>query len=303
MREALCFAQKVLTSLKGDFDLVDCQEFPYLPCFSSKFLSCKSGSSLAITWHEVWGDYWYDYLGWKGAFGKAIELATSRLTDKNIAVSERTRADLESLGGKGVLAIPNGINFEAIDSVKTSDEPSDEPSDLIFAGRLVAHKNVDLLLRALALVKKEVPDIKLLVIGDGPESSKLKALASDLGIQSNIEFAGFYEDYSMVISRMKSSGAFVLPSTREGFGIVALEANACGLPVITVNHRMNATCDLVSKRTGFVCDLSEESLASAILDQLSKGQIHRSDCIDLAKKYDWNSICSRVEKAYSSWCR
>lgn len=299
IREALSFSQRVLTSLRGEFELVDCQEFPYLPCFPAKLLSLKSGSRLAITWHEVWGDYWYDYLGLKGAFGKAIELAVSRLTDRNIAVSERTKADLEALGTKGVLAIPNGINFDAICRVRASDEPS----DLVFAGRLAAHKNVDVLIRALGRVKREVPDVKLVIIGSGPEAQKLERLASDLGLASNIEFSGFYEDYSSAISRMKSSRAFVLPSTREGFGMVALDANACGIPVITVRHKMNATCDLISEKTGSVCDLSAESLASAILDQLSCGKSRRSDCIDLAKRYDWDSICSRVEGAYSSWLR
>ena len=53
------------------------------------------------------------------------------------------------------------------------------------------------------------------------------------------------ENYDDLIGYMKSSKVFVLPSTREGFGIVVIEANACGFPVVVVNHKMNAATDLV----------------------------------------------------------
>ena len=51
-----------------------------------------------ITWHEVWGDYWYEYLGWKGAFGKITERLVTGLTPNNIAVSGTTAKKLECLG-------------------------------------------------------------------------------------------------------------------------------------------------------------------------------------------------------------
>jgi L-malate glycosyltransferase len=292
--EAIYFASKVLSSLKGDYDLVDCQEFPYLHCFPAKLLSSLGRYELFITWHEVWGEYWREYLGRAGILGEAVERATSRLTDRNIAVSGRTCRSLEALGARGVSVVPNGIDFHGIERVYASDRTS----DVIFAGRLICHKNVDLLIRALKLVKSEVPDIRAIIVGDGPEATNLKRLARDLGLCSNIEFMGFRQDYEEVISLMKSSGTFVLPSTREGFGIVALEAGACGLPVVTVNHSMNATCDLVGSGTGTICDLSDEGLASAVLDNLSrKGQM-RGACVEQARDHDWERICDLVERVY-----
>jgi glycosyltransferase involved in cell wall biosynthesis len=97
---------------------------------------------------------------------------------------------------------------------------------------------------------------------------------------------------------MKSSGIFASPSTREGFGMAALEANACGLPVVTVKHRMNAVMDLVTKETGAVCEPSEQDFAEAICRMLSKKEKMRGWCIEVAKKYDWERTCDRAEKTY-----
>jgi glycosyltransferase involved in cell wall biosynthesis len=294
MREALYFAAKVLSALDGDYDLVDCQEFPYIPCFSAKLRSIAGRSALFITWHEVWGDYWNEYLGRLGILGKAIERATSKLTDKNISVSERTKRDLEAWGVAGVRVIPNGIDFSSIERVKASEEDL----DVVYAGRLVKHKNVDLLIRSLEGVKREVPDLRAVIIGDGPEITGLKALARDRGLSGNVEFAGFMDDYDEAIARMKSSKVFVLPSTREGFGMAALEAQACGLPVVTVRHRMNAVCDLVTEKTGLVCQLSEQDLAEAILRGLESANGMREECISLARRYDWEEICQSLEGVY-----
>ncbi len=255
IKEAAYFASKVLISIGDNFDIVDCQNFPYLPCFSAKLLCSLNRQELFITWHEVWGDYWHEYLGRKGAFGRSIELAASRLTNKNIAVSNRTKRDLEGLGCRCVQVVPNGIDFEGIDRVKASRKES----DIVYVGRLVRHKNVDLLIRAVHLISNEVPDIRAIIMGDGPDMEKLKALTQDLSLERNVEFTGFLESYDEALALMKSSRVFASPSTREGFGMAALEANACGLPVITVNHRMNAVCDLVTEGTGRVCEPSAKA--------------------------------------------
>ena len=289
IKEAIYFARKLLIPLtKEDFDVVDCQAFPYFPCFSAKICSSLKRTPLVITWHEVWNDYWYDYLGKKGIFGKVVERMTTHLTDKMIAVSERTKRDLEMIGvRKEIKVIQNGIDFGKIKMV----EASNEETDVVFAGRLIKEKNVNILIKAVNIIKKEVPDVKCMIIGDGPEKGRLEKMVYDLGLESNIEFKGFLADHNEVISYMKSSKVFVLPSRREGFGIVALEANACGLPVITVNHKMNAACDFINNDgNGFICELSEEEITEKIFMALDKGKDMKGRCIENAKKYDWDKI-------------
>ena len=297
--EAIYFARKVLFPLlKEDFDVIDSQEFPYFPCFSAKIRSLINKSKLVITWHEVWGDYWFEYLGKKGIFGWSVEKLTTKLTEGNVAVSERTKEDLERIGVKGdVQVIPNGIDFGEIEKIRASEEES----DIIFAGRLIKEKNVDVLIKAAKLVKKEISDVKCMIIGDGPEKGELEKLATDLEMDNNIKFTGFLENHGDVISCMKSSKVFVLPSTREGFGIVALEANACGLSVVTVNHKRNAACDFINNENGFICELSEGEIAKRILVAMDKKEDMERNCIEFSRKYDWNRMADLTEEVYKEW--
>ena len=108
------------------------------------------------------------------------------------------------------------------------------------------------------------PDIRALIIGEGPEYEYLKNLINDKKIDPPVQMSGFYRNHDDLIARLKSSKVFVLPSTREGFGITALEALACGLPVVTVDHPANAIRDLITEKNGFLCSLSAQDLAEKI---------------------------------------
>jgi glycosyltransferase involved in cell wall biosynthesis len=294
MKQAAYFAARAL-AIDADCDVIDCQNFPYSSCFSARLLCSLKGGEFFITWHEVWGDYWYEYLGRKGIFGQLIEKAAARLAENNISVSERTRTDLERLGVRGIQVVPNGIDWQEIEKVKASERMS----DLIYVGRLVRHKNVDLLIRAVEFVRRQIPDVRVIIIGDGPEMDSLKALVGEFGLEKNVEFTGFLEKYNDALALLKSSKVFVSPSTREGFGMAALEANACGLPVVTVNNRMNAVCDLVTAETGITCEPSEVALAEAAIQVLERINRMREPCITQARRYDWEEICDRVERIYA----
>jgi glycosyltransferase involved in cell wall biosynthesis len=287
--EALYFGLKLLSGLKHGVDFMDVQAFPYFSCFSSRIRSMASGASMAVTWHELWGSYWFEYLGLKGLAGWAIERAVSRLTSRHIAVSSVTRRSLEKIGIHAEV-IPNGIDFEHIGRVGRSDEES----DVVFAGRLVREKNVDLIIRALRILKNSIPDVKCLIIGDGPEKQALVRLSKSLGVDENIVFKGFLEDHDEVLALIKSSKVFVLPSTREGFGIVVLEANACGIPVVTVRHERNAARSLVEEGVnGFICPVSPEKIAEKALEAMRRNM--RQGCVKNSSKYDWNNIVSLYE--------
>jgi glycosyltransferase involved in cell wall biosynthesis len=299
IKTSVRFSWKLLWSFKGDFDVIDAQQFPYFPCFSAKFRSSLMGAPLVITWHEVWGDYWREYLGRKGIFGKGIERLTVRLPDKIIPVSERVRRDLIKMRVKSekMVVVPNGVDLRKIDDVRAEEKVY----DLLYAGRFSEHKRVDMLLKALSKVREEIPGTRCCIIGDGPEREWLGKLAKELGIEEGVDFVRFLEREEDLIAGMKSSKIFVLPSTREGFGMSALEANACGLPVVTVRSEMNAASDLVENGlNGLVCGPTPEEMAETILELL-KGERYESlsePSRKVAERYDWSLITDAIEREY-----
>lgn len=297
IKEAIYFAWNVLFKLKaGRFDIIDCQGFPFFSCFTANFRSFFGRSTMVITLHEVWNDYWYEYLGKAGFFGKLTEKLMVKLTDKIITVSPKTREDLQKIkSGESSVVVPNGIDLKEIAGIS----PSPSKSDVLFVGRLIKEKNTDLLIKSLLEVKKTFPDIKCTVIGEGPEKEQLEGLTKESGLDDNVEFTGFLENYSEVISRMKSSNVLVLPSRREGFGMVVVEANACGVPVVVVDHPMNAAKDLITPgKNGFISEMTEESLSNNIINGLNSKEKMEDACRNFAKDYDWDKIVDQLEIAY-----
>lgn len=301
IREAIWFSTCLIPFLKREeFDIIDCQQFPYFPCFSVKVAAVMKKKPFVITWHEVWGDYWYEYLGWKGVFGKITERLVARLTPDIIPVSGITAKRLAHLGVRDeVRIIPNGIDPVHMRSVR----PSPESSDIIFVGRLIKEKHVDVLVRAFAQLLSESPALTLLILGDGPEQGTIRSLITELGIRDRVLLKPFLDSHDEVVSLMKSSHVCVIPSTREGFGIAALEALACGLPVVTVDHPENAISELINGETGFRSSLSVDDLADKIRDALSRYPAMKPACMATAEAYNWDGIVDRVEDYFISVVR
>lgn len=251
--EALVFAAKLFPPLmKEKFDLIDVSVFPYFSCFTVKAVSVLKKTPAVFTWHEAWGDYWYEYLGkTKGLLGLLIEKAVARISKNDIAVSDWTKDRLEALKGTNskIAVLPNGVDLKLISEIKpagkgSSDAQGGKIYDVIFAGRLIKEKNVDVLIKAISLLKKDFPEICCCIVGDGPERKALEKLTRELGVRENVIFEGFQE-YRALIGKIKASKVLVLPSSREGFGMVVIEAFACGVPVVTVREKYNAAQGLV----------------------------------------------------------
>jgi glycosyltransferase involved in cell wall biosynthesis len=100
---------------------------------------------------------------------------------------------------------------------------------LVTVGRLVRRKNLGSLLTALH--RLGLPDVRLLVIGEGPERANLEAQARELGIAERVQFRGFVAEETKY-QLLAAADLFVLPSLHEAFGLVYLEAMHCGLPVV-----------------------------------------------------------------------
>ena len=307
--EALVFAINLFPELRREkFDLIDVSVFPYFSCFTVKAISVLKKSPAVYTWHEVWDDYWYEYMEKAGFFGKVIEKAVSKISDKNIAVSDWTKKRLETLGvpEEKITVIPNGIDLKWISEIEsegglTSTGLDGKIYDIIFAGRLIKEKNVDVLLKAVALLKVDFPDIRCCIVGDGPEKTALLELAQKTEVCGNVEFAGFQE-YRALIGKIKASKVLVLPSSREGFGMVVIEAFACGVPVVTMRERYNAAQGLVDDGVdGFVVELGDREIAKGIEKVIKEEASHKrfsSMCLHKAAEYNWDGIVEKICSVY-----
>ncbi len=300
--EAVIYSLKVIPHLlRGEYDVIDCNQFPYLPCFSGKVASVIKRKPLVITWLEVWDTYWYDYLGTvAGTFGRLIERLTMRLPDSIVAISNKTKEDLVrcDVDHKRINVIPVGVDLERIARI----QPSLYRADVLFAGRLIYEKRVDLLLNALALAKEEIPTISCMVVGDGPERATLEAQTRQLALEENVKFMGFVEQDGL-IAHMKSSKVFVLPSEREGFGLVIVEANACRLPVISLRHRRSATRELVEDGVnGFLVSTgSPEEIATVIVKVVQDDALQvqlAENGEKMSKRFGWSDVSRSVTDTY-----
>jgi glycosyltransferase involved in cell wall biosynthesis len=295
--EGVFFSVACFRLLNETFDVVDVDHMPGFPLFTVRLVAWLKGKPMIGTWHEVWGrDYWQQYLGRAGLLAAGLEWLSARMPDRIVAVSPQTAERLRTVlhTRRPVDVAANGIDVNMIESLT----PARAKADVVTVGRLIKHKNVDLLIRATALLAVERPGLRVLVIGDGPERSELERLARQLGVIKNVKFTGYVERDQDKLRLMKTARVCALPSTREGFGIAALEAMACGLPVVVVDHPDNAAKDLITTDNGRLCQATPVSLAAAIRSLLKDGRPQGGP--ETARNYDWAHALEVTTGVYTS---
>ncbi len=230
----------------------------------------------------------------------AMDFTAGRGTDEIIAISDHAAAELVNRYGFAdgrVTMIPHGVDTDrfypreeqhpAVDSSKTT---------LLYVGRLGARKGLGLALRALARV--DDPNIEFLIAGTGRHESRLRELASSLGIADRVRFLGYVPNEEL--PRLYSSAdVFLLPSRYEGFGLVILEAMACGTPVIGTD--VGGIPTAVGEDSGVIVGRNVTSLADALrsvaVDQ--KRWVEMADyAVIHAKRNSWRKVTTKIEYVY-----
>lgn len=140
-------------------------------------------------------------------------------------------------------------------------------------GRLVKRKGLEYLVHAVAM--SQIPAIKVLLIGDGPEKDGLKSLAEESGIGKQVILCGAVSEEKK-FQYLEASDIFALPSLHEGFGIVFLEAMHCGLPIITTDTG-GQTDFIMDGRNGFLVPVGDsETLAARIKELYENHDLRKS---------------------------
>jgi glycosyltransferase involved in cell wall biosynthesis len=293
--QAVFFAVACFRLLKSKFDVLEADHIPYFQVIALRVVATLKRRPLVVTWHEVWGrSYWRQYLGRIGPAAWLIESLAMRLPDRIIAASPQTADRLRRLGAyRGpITEAPNGIDIEEI----RNTYPDEAATDLVVVGRMMAHKRVDLLLHAVALLHAEGMPVTCRVIGDGPERLRWHDQARTLGIDHAVEFRHDISEQKDVYALMKAARVFVFPSAREGFGIAVLEALACGLPVVTTSAPDNLAQHLARRSSrSIVCDPSAPAIAAAAKRLLAEQDPQVDE--PWLGEYSWEAAARRVAEA------
>lgn len=248
---------------------------------------------------------------------RLIERIFTRLVRRNSAIICVSRAIEEKAKRLYHNAVPietiyNSIDVERIHTLR--DEAPDDglsvpltDKTFVCAGRLAAQKAQDRLLRAFAMLHQEDPEVRLLLLGGGPDEAMLRELAHSLGIENAVFFCGFVSNPFYYIRRCR---AFVLSSDYEGFGNVIVESLACGTPVISTDCRsgpreilspdspIDASTDGVELAPyGILTGLSEAPLAQAMRMLLTDDALHAQ----YTAKAEPRSLDFAIKKTIDQW--
>jgi len=224
-------------------------------------------------------------------------------TDAIHAVSKYTADLSKKYGGKNINIIPNGIDTKLFKPNGNAVEDYKEYSPLIITtSRLVPKNGIDILLKAIAKLKKEYYRIGCLVIGTGWQENSLKRLCADLDIVKNVIFLGYIENKRLP-EFYRASDIFVRPSLQEGFGISFIEAMACG--VATIGTKTGGIVDFIKDgETGLLAEPGSvedlyKKLKLLIENEDFRKRISKRGCKEILENYDWNVIGEIVLRLYN----
>lgn len=267
--------------LTENFDIYYSNQWPMMHSVFAR----PTASPLLQEWCEVWT---------RSQRMMMLQKILSLMSAHHVAVSEFTRrrvVNFLKVAPEKVSVIPNGVNCR-----KISDGSNHKTRGrIVYVGRLVPHKHVEMLVDAFRQVKKKSPKAELHVIGSGPSLAMIKDQASGL---DDFFIHGFLPENQM-LDILRSSSLLIFPSEREGSGIVALEAMAAGTPVITVDFPDNAAKELVNGMNGLVVPPSTDAMAQATLtlfDDESRLCEMSEYAQAFARQYDWDSIVVDFEE-------
>ncbi len=245
------------------YDVVHTASFPYFSLLAAGVARRLGRFALVVDWIELWTrDYWLEYLGRVGgAIGWWVQRLGVRLPQRAFAFSRLHAARLREEGLRGEVTVLEGLRGEL-----KPREPAEAQDVVVFAGRHIPEKRVPALIPAIAKARETVPDLRCDIYGDGPDRASVEAAVREHGLDGAVRVHGFV-DGETVDRALAHALCMTLPSRREGYGLVVVEASSRGTPSVVVADPDNAATELVDEgENGIVApSASPDDLAAAIL--------------------------------------
>jgi glycosyltransferase involved in cell wall biosynthesis len=279
------------------YDVVHTASFPYFSLLAAAIARPAGRYRIVCDWHEVWSrDYWREYLGRAGgAIGFAVQRLCARVRQRAFCFSRMHAARLREEGLRGDVTVLEG----EYDGDLTAPQPNRAEPLVVFAGRHIPEKRAPAVAPAVALASQVVPGLRGIVFGDGPERGAVLASLDGTPVQ-----APGFAPAEQVHGALRSALCMVLPSRREGSGLIVVESAALGTPSIVVREPDNAATELVEDGVNGViaASASADDLAAAIVRVSEAGdELRVSTCEWFAANAARLSLRSSLEAVVASY--
>jgi len=246
------------------YDVVHTASFPYFSLLAVACARRRGRYAVIVDWHEVWSrGYWREYLGRAGGWvGAAVQRRCARLHQEAFCFSELHAGRLREEGLRGEVTVLRGEYA----GPWGPPPPVDVEPLVVFAGRQIPEKRATTVAPAVAAAAAEIDGLHGIVFGDGPEHERVLAGVAALAHPEIISAPGFVEA-AAVREALARALCMVLPSSREGYGLIVVEAASCGTPSILVSGPDNAAVELIEDGVNGVVapTASPADLSAAIL--------------------------------------
>jgi glycosyltransferase involved in cell wall biosynthesis len=300
----LIFGTGVLLHLvrhRHSYDVVHTASFPFFSLLAAGVARRFGRYLLFVDWFEVWTlSYWMAYLGpIRGRIGHAVQALCARTPHVAFCFSQLHALRLTDSGYQGEPRILQGL-YDGPREAQVSELP--EPI-VMFAGRHIPEKRVPALVLAIARLRGEGVEVRAAIFGDGPEQEAVRRLVEEMNLREVISLTGFV-DAEAVENALRGAACMVLPSSREGYGMIVIEAAAAGTPSVVVRAEDNAATELIEEGVnGFVAaSAAPADLAAAISRALAGGhELRRSTAAWFRRNATRLSLESSLERVLAAY--
>ncbi|MBT9606365.1 glycosyltransferase family 4 protein [Microbacterium sp.] len=217
---------------------------PIFNVFAARLALWGSGTRLVVDYLEVWHRrQWVEYSGAvTGTIAWILQRAAIAMTPLATCHSQLSASRLRREGLRSSPLVSPGLIDAAVETPPTT--PASRPPYVLYAGRHIPDKRVETLPAAVAEARTAIPDLRLVILGTGPSTPQVRAEVDRVGGAEWTEFPGFVSDAELD-TLLHGALCLINPSRREGYGLVVVEANAHGTPVVLVADEGNAATELV----------------------------------------------------------
>jgi glycosyltransferase involved in cell wall biosynthesis len=288
--------------------IVHAHGHPYLTSLIAAKLAKRYSKPFVLTQHNTFIEYDSIFDNIERLNDLAVGKETLKEADKIIAVSNATKNYVLSLGAKPekVKVLHNGVDLVRFRPLAGKREEMrrklgiSQNSIVVLTVRRLVYKNgIDTLIESANIAVKKNPKIVFLVVGKGPDLNKVQMKINQLGIENNFRLTGFVKDEDLPFY-YNAADFFVLPSkSGEGLPLVALEAMACGLPVIATN--VGGISEILMEDYGKLVPPNQpELLAKAVLEfsNIDLSSRKKESRAIMEEKYSWDKNVETLIEIY-----